>query len=53
MADYKDIIAGTISNIVGKVKEAAESLQRSRASDVSDWNEQQIQDLFGSHERDL
>ena len=25
MADYKDIIAGTISNIVGKVKEAAES----------------------------
>ena len=25
MADYKDIIAGTISSIVGKVKEAAES----------------------------
>ncbi len=25
MADYKDIITGTISNIVGKVKEAAES----------------------------
>ena len=25
MADYKDIIAGTITNIVGKVKEAAES----------------------------
>ena len=25
MADYKDIIAGTIGNIVGKVKEAAES----------------------------
>lgn len=25
MADYKDIIAGTIGNIVGKVKEVAES----------------------------
>ena len=25
MADYKDIISGTISSIVGKVKEAAES----------------------------
>ena len=25
MADYKDIITGTISNIMGKVKEVAES----------------------------
>ena len=25
MADYKDIITGTISNLMGKVKEVAES----------------------------
>ena len=25
MADYKDIITGTLSNIVGKVKEVADS----------------------------
>lgn len=33
MADYKDIIAGTISNIVGKVKEAAESPSVQQAVD--------------------
>lgn len=43
----------SLSSLSPIEKETAESLQRSRASDVSDWNEQQIQDLFGSHERDL
>ena len=43
----------SLSSLSPIEKEMAESLQRSRASDVSDWNEQQIQDLFGSHERDL
>ncbi len=33
MADYKDIIAGTISNIVGKVKEVAESPSVQQAVD--------------------
>ena len=43
----------SLSSLSPEEREAVESLQRSRASDVADWNEQQIQDLFGSHEGDL
>ena len=43
----------SLSSLSPAEREALESQQRSRASDVSDWNEQQMQDLFGSHEGGL
>ena len=33
-----------------ETEESGELMQKSRASDVGDWNEQQIQDLLGVHE---
>lgn len=53
LRDLSVTVNTSLSSLSPAEKEAVESLQRSRASDVSDWNEQQMQDLFGSHERDL
>ena len=48
--DHEDSAIVDRNHSILETEESGELMQKSRASDVGDWNEQQIQDLLGVHE---